>query len=99
MAAVSCCLHMSKHTSSSTAHCVIASCRESPCMQGIKDADSKPKLWPLLLGVLEPGTPEPARQAALDAYRGSFQQVSWCGCGAERAGTWRREDAGWNFRV
>ena len=68
-------------------------------MQGIKDADSKRKLWPLLLGVLEPGTPEPARQAALDAYRGSFEQVSWCGCGAERAGTWRWEDAGWNCRV
>ena len=87
MAAVSCCLHMNKHTSSSTAHCLLSGIP----MQGIKDADSKRKLWPLLLGVLEPGTPEPARQAALDAYRGSFQQVSWCGCGAGR--TWG-EDTG-----
>ena len=65
-------------------------------MQGIKDADSKRKLWPLLLGVLDPGTPEPARQAALDAYRGSFQQVSWYGCGL-----WGRtgEDVGMGHQV
>ena len=82
MAAVSCCLRMSRPTSAH-ARCLVSG---TP-MQGIKDADSKRKLWPLLLGVLEPGTPEPARQAALDAYRGSFQQVSWCGCGAGGDGT------------
>ena len=43
--------------------------------QGIKDPDSKRKLWPILLGVLAPGMSDQARHEALDAYQGSYDQV------------------------
>ncbi|GAX85246.1 hypothetical protein CEUSTIGMA_g12666.t1 [Chlamydomonas eustigma] len=43
--------------------------------KGLKDAETKRELWPLLLGVLEPGMSQMARTDAMDAYRGAYQQL------------------------
>ena len=44
-------------------------------LQGLKDLDAKRKLWPILLGVLEPDMTEQAIHEAMDAYQGAYQQV------------------------
>ena len=44
-------------------------------LQGLKDPETKRKLWPILLGVLEPDMTDEAVHEAMDAYQGAYQQV------------------------